>query len=134
MSMNSGHNGWRYGIALGSAALFFVSALFPTAAGLTGDPGSLPRWWGTADVALAFVLGLLAFVLALITQNRISESARQSTYRTYRALTHGILVLLIVFFLAGSRIHWTQCATGFAWRTWLLLYSLPAWFTLLKSR
>jgi hypothetical protein len=43
------------------------------------------------------------------------------------------LVLLVIFFLAGDRIVWINCLTGFGWRASLLLYTLPAWLTLLEK-
>jgi hypothetical protein len=43
-------------------------------------------------------------------------------------LLHAILLMLVIFFVAGDRIKWTQCLTGFAWRAWLLVYILPCWF------
>ena len=55
------------------------------------------------------------------------------SYRTYRVLIHGIFVMILVFFLAGDRIVWINCLTGLAWRAWLFLYCLPAWFTALRT-
>jgi hypothetical protein len=48
-------------------------------------------------------------------------------------LIHGIFAMLVVFFLFGDRIVWTNCLTGFAWRAWLLLYGLPAWFSVFTA-
>jgi hypothetical protein len=62
------------------------------------------------------------------------KQAEDESYRAYRILIHGIFVMLAVFFLFGDRIVWSNCLTGIAWRTWPLLYSLPAWFTALSSR
>ena len=42
--------------------------------------------------------------------------------------------MLVVFFLAGDRIIWSNCLTGFAWRAWLLMYTLPAWMTAVLQR
>ena len=39
----------------------------------------------------------------------------------YRVLLHGILAIIVVFFLFGSHITWINCITGFAWRAWPLL-------------
>jgi len=74
-------------------------------------------------------------VLAVMAaaQGRINKQADDATYRTYRVLTHGILVMLVVFFLAGERITWINCLTGFGWRAWLLLYALPSWFILVRA-
>jgi hypothetical protein len=42
-------------------------------------------------------------------------------------------VLLVLFFLAGDRIAWNIGLVGLAWRAWLLLYTLPAWYTALRT-
>jgi hypothetical protein len=44
-----------------------------------------------------------------------------------------IFALLVGFFFFGDRIVWSNCLTGFAWRFWLLLYGLPAWYALVGS-
>jgi hypothetical protein len=59
-------------------------------------------------------------------------AVEDATYRAYRVLIHGIFVVLVVFFLAGDQITWTNCLTGFGWRAWLLFYALPAWFPALR--
>jgi len=64
---------------------------------------------------------------------KISKQADDATYRAYRILIHGIFIILAVFFLAGERITWINCLTGFGWRAWLLLYALPSWFTIVKA-
>ena len=48
----------RRAFALAAAILFVLSWVFPVGAGLVGNPTILPRWWGTVDVALAFVVAL----------------------------------------------------------------------------
>jgi hypothetical protein len=48
-------------------------------------------------------------------------------------LIHGILVLIVVFFLAGDRIVWINGLPGIAWRSWLLLYILPEWFAVISK-
>jgi len=92
------------------------------------DRDTWPKWWGTLDVAIAFVLAVLAFAVVGFGQRRVDKQAEDASYRAYRFLTHGILCLLVVFMLFGDRIVWGNCLTGFGWRAWLLLYCLPAWF------
>ena len=82
---------------------------------------------------MAFVLAAMVLAVMATAQGRINKQADDATYRTYRVLTHGILVMLVVFFLAGERITWINCQTGFGWRTWLLLYALPSWFILVRA-
>ena len=120
---------WRRRFAVVAAIVFCISSVFPVIAGLSHDAESFPEWWGPLDVSIALVLALLAFVVMGLTQGKVTKQAEDASYRAYRILIHGIMVILVVFFLFGDRINWANCVTGLAWRAWLLLYSLPAWFT-----
>ena len=124
---------WGRPLAIATAAMFCISAVFPVVAGLSKNTAAFPKWWGTADVVLAFVLAAMVFAVMVAAQGKISRQADDATYGAYRILIHGILVMSVVFFLAGDRITWINCLTGFAWRAWLLLYALPAWFTALRT-
>jgi hypothetical protein len=123
--------GWARPLAIAAAAVFLVSSVFPLVAGFIKDTESWPKWWGTLDVAVAFLLALVAFVIAGLTQGKVTKKAREASYRAYRALAYGLPAIFIVYYLFGDSIIWSQCLPGFAWRTWLLVYSLPAWLTLL---
>ena len=120
---------WSRPVAIGAAVLFFLSWIFPVTAGVSKDTESFSKWWGRLDVGLAFVLVILTFVIMGIAQGKVDKQAEEASYRGYRILLHGILVMCVVFFVFGDRVTWTNCLTGFAWRTWLLLYALPAWLT-----
>jgi len=124
---------WSRPLAVATAAVFCLSTVFPVVAGLSKNTGAFPKWWGIADVVLAFVLAARAFQLMVAAHGKISRQAEDATYRAYRILTHGIFVMLVVFFLAGERITWINCLTGLGWRAWLLLYVLPSWFTVVKA-
>jgi len=119
-------------LATVTAAVFFVSLVFPVAAGLSHDTATFPKWWGALDVSLAFVLAILALVILGLAQGKVNKQAEDMTYRAYRVLIHGVFAMLVAFFLLGSRIIWSNCLTGLAWRAWLLLYALPAWLTALE--
>jgi hypothetical protein len=114
--------------------VFCISSVFPAVAAFVRDRESWPQWWGVLDVVLAFCLGVLAVAVLGIAQGKLTKQAEEASYRAYRLLTHGILAVLLVFFLVGDRIVWSNCLTGFAWRAWLLLYCLPAWFTTFHAR
>ena len=116
-----------------TAVVFLISCLFPLAAGLSKNTAAFPGWWGAADVGLAFFLALIVIVLMALAKGKVDQQAADSTYRAYRFLIHGIFAMLVVFFLAGDRIVWANCLTGFAWRTWLLLYCLPEWLALWRA-
>ena len=117
-------------LAGATAVAFLISYLFPLAAGLSKDTASFPKWWGAADVSLAFLLAAMVIGLMAMAKGKVDQQAIDSTYRAYRFLIHGIFALLVVFFLCGDRIVWANCLTGFAWRFWLLLYCLPEWLAL----
>jgi|SRR5215469_12633809 len=121
----------RWGRPLGVfvAAVFAVSSMFPVTAGLSKDTASFPKWWGTMDVGIAFFLAALAMVIMALAGSNFSKQVEETTYRSYRVLLHGLIAMLVVFFLWGDHIVWKYCLVGLAWRAWLLLYGLPSWFT-----
>jgi len=119
-------------LAIVTAIVFCISSVFPAVAAFVHDRESWPHWWGVLDVGLAFVLAVLAMAVLGIAQGQVTKQAEEASYRAYRLLTHGIFAGLLVCYLdysTGGRIVWSNCLTGFAWRAWLLLYCLPAWFT-----
>src|SRR5215813_15166418 len=124
---------WSRPLAVATAAIFCISTAFPVVAGLSKNTGAFPKWWGIVDVVLAFVLAAMVFAMMVAAHGKISKQADDATYRAYGILIHGIFVILVVFFLAGERITWINCLTGFGWRAWLLLYALPSWFTIVKA-
>jgi hypothetical protein len=124
---------WGRRLAVVAVAVFLVSLVFPVAAGLSHNTASFPKWWGTLDVSLAFVLAAVVMVILGLAQGNVSKEAEDASYRAYRVLIHGIFALLVAFFLLGSRIVWPNCLTGLAWRAWLLLYALPAWVTVMMK-
>ena len=107
--------------------------MFPLVAGLSKNTASFPEWWGTMDVAVAVILAILAIALLGLVGGNVSKQVEEVSYRAYRFLLHGILVVCIVYQLAGDGIVWPNCLPGFAWRTWLLLYCLPAWITAFRD-
>jgi hypothetical protein len=119
----------RRAIALTAAILFALSWAFPVGAGLVRNPTSLPQWWGTVDVALAFVVAVGAFVIQGLGHGNVDKQVERTTYRIYRSSLHALLVVGVLVMLAGDRIKWANCATGFLWRTWLFFYILPWWLS-----
>ena len=117
----------RRAIALTAAILFVLSWIFPVGAGLVKNPTDLPQWWAIVDVALAVVVAVGAFVIPALAHGKVDKQAEQTAYRIYRRSLHALMVVGVVVILAGDRIKWAYCATGFLWRTWLFLYILPWW-------
>ena len=123
-------------LAIVTAIVFGISAVFPAVAAFVHDRESWPGWWGVLDVGLALVLAVLAMAVLGIAQGKVTKQAEEASYRAYRILTHGILAGLVVCYLdysTGQWIVWGNCLTGFAWRAWLLLYCLPAWSTTFRG-
>ena len=124
---------WSRPLAIATAIVFCVSSVFPVVAAFVTNRETWPRWWGVLDVAIAFVLAMLALAVIGCAQGKLNKSAEDASYRAYRVLIHGICITLVVLFLVGDRIVWSNCITGFAWRAWLLCYGLPAWLTVLGA-
>jgi hypothetical protein len=118
---------WGRPLAFATALVFLISSPFPIAACLVPDTTSFPVWWGAVDVGIAFALAALAFAVVALAGTSPGRPVESATYRIYRAQIHALIVGMVVFFLAGDRIIWANCLTGFVWRGWLLLYTLPAW-------
>ncbi len=124
---------WVRPFAFAAAILFLLSWVFPVGAGLAKDTSAFPTWWGTVDVAVAFVLAIAVFGIQMLVRGKVDKQAEDATYRIYRTMTHGIIAVAVLVMLAGDRITWANCATGFLWRTWLALYILPWWLAALRS-
>jgi threonine/homoserine/homoserine lactone efflux protein len=85
--------------------------VFPVVAAFVKDTQSLPKWWGILDVGIAFILVVLILMIQAFARDRVSQQAKESSYRAYRILLHGIFLMLLVFFIPGDRIIWTWCLT-----------------------
>lgn len=88
---------------------------------------------GVLDGIIAFAVVIMAMILHARTQGKVTKDEHEAAYRVYRVLMNAILGLLVVFFIFGDRIAWTVGLVGLAWRAWLLLYTLPAWYTALRT-
>ena len=115
---------WPRTLALTAAILFVFSWIFPVGAGVARNTDIFPQWWGPVDLTLALVLAISAFGIQTLAHGKVGKQAERTTYRIYRSSLHALLVVGALVMLAGDRIKWANCATGFLWRTWLL-YILP---------
>jgi hypothetical protein len=106
--------------------LFAASSGFPLAASVV-PPLAVTRWVGVLDVTLAFLVVLVGIRIVLAAAAPSAEDNRRAI-ATYRAIASVPLVLLVVFFVAGTHVRWDVLLPGLAWRGWLLMYSLPAVF------
>ena len=95
---------WGRRLAVATAIVFSISAIFPTVAAFVRDTEPWPNWWGVLDVSLAFFLAALAFAVLGLARGKVNKEAEEASYRAYRALTHGILAVLVVFYFLGDRV------------------------------
>ena len=85
----------------------------------------MPAWIGIADVGLAFILVVVAFLMEVVIKGEVADEIVHDSYRIYRGMAMLPLLLLVLFFLVGDAIRWNVLLPGLAWRYWLLLYVLP---------
>ena len=82
---------WHRPFAFVAAILFLLSWVFPVGAGLAKDTTAFPKWWGTVDVGVAFVLAILSFGIQMLVRGKVDKRAEDATYRIYRTFTHGMI-------------------------------------------
>ena len=124
---------WGRTYAVAVAFVFLISLVFPLTAGLSKNTAFFPGWWGPLDVAIAFILAIMAFGLVALARGRVTKTVEGATYRAYRVLIHVIFALFVVFLLFGDQIRWSNGLPGIAWRAWLLLYLLPEWLSVMRT-
>src|SRR5215831_13723600 len=103
---------WSRPVAIAAAIVFFISSAFPVVAGLSKNTASFPKWWGMVDVGIASVLAFLAILILAIANGKVPKQAEDASYRAYWVLIHGILAIIVIFFLFGDRVTWSNCLTG----------------------
>ena len=101
-----------------------MSTCFPLVAAVLNSPDR-PRALGLADVAVAAVLVTFVGILHARASPLVTDHDRVRAWRAMRRVMSIIPVLLIVFFLAGSRISWQVLVIGLAWRFWMFAAVLP---------
>lgn len=112
-------------LVLFTTGLFAVSTLFPIVAAIA-QPDPTPLWAGAADVALAFVASVCAFIVAQRAGERFDEGVVRTAFRIYRGGATVLLALISIFLVVGDRIGWHILLPGLAWRAWLMAWVLPA--------
>ncbi len=90
------------------------------------------KWVGYWDVLVAAGLFAVTFWIEFNIRKRIHPDAILVSYRVYRGGASLLLVLLSIFLVIGDRVEWNILLSGLAWRTWLLVYALPAGVTAWK--
>lgn len=119
-------------LLVGGAGLFAVSSVFPAAASLL-PVERLPKWVGVVDVVTAIVLVALGMAIVSRKPNDFTVPVVASSFRIYRGLASTLLILLVLFFVAGESVKWSILLPGLAWRGWLLAMALPSWLSLWQT-
>ena len=111
-------------------ALFALSTAFPVVASLI-PAKAVSRGLGVADVAIALALLMTGVYVVSTTPPASAETDRRAV-SWYRHVGAVPIVLLVIYFTASSLVSWDVLLIGLAWRSWLLMYSLPAALALLQ--
>lgn len=72
-------------------------------AGVAKDTSGFPKWWGAADVTLAFILAVFAFAIQTHVRRKVDRQAEETTYRVYRTATHAFILTAGMVMLAGVK-------------------------------
>ena len=112
--------------------LFVVSTAFPVTATLM-PATAVSRTMGLLDVGVALVL-VATGVYVVSAKTPTTPENDWRAIACYKVIGTVPLVLLMVFFIAGSRVRWEILLPGLAWRAWLLMYSLPAMLAMARLK
>ena len=91
----------------------------------------LPPWGGPLDVAIAFTLVATSFLI----WRRAGNRAGIEEFR----IGHGVAAIVPALALAAmwwyrEALDFNVLLPGLAWRTWLVLYTIPSALALVSSR
>jgi hypothetical protein len=123
---------WRV-VVLVEAGLLVVSMtllLSASTAAVPLEPGQL-RWQGVIDVATAFAVAVAAIVVTVKAAALVDDEARRLSYGIATVLP---ALLLVSMWLFQDRLRWNVLLPGLAWRTYVLLFSLPAALAVWRPR
>jgi hypothetical protein len=115
------------------AILFGVSVtllMWASTLTLEIEPGTL-TWQGIVDVGSAFFLVLLGAVLTVRANQLVGQTAIRVAYGTATLL---VPLMLVVMWLYAGSLLWNVLLVGLAWRSWLVLYTLPAAIAVWRPR
>lgn len=80
-------------------------------------------WQGVVDVVTAFAIVMLAMTLRVKANKPAGPSTLQISYNVATALT--VVILIALWLFAGRIRGWDVLLPGLAWRTWVVLQTLP---------
>jgi hypothetical protein len=86
-------------------------------------PGALPRWGGVVDVAVAF---LLVGWLAALHVKYGHAISRTGLVQSSQVIAFLFPLVFVGLWLAADRLTWNILLPGLAWRSFVVVQSLPA--------
>lgn len=119
---------WGRGIILLWGIMYSVSAALLLRASVSPERG--PLWLGIIDGLLAFIL---VFTMAAISRIARGTIAPQTLARSYQIGIYLPAVLFAALWVLRDHFDWNILFPGLAWRTWLILFILPAILGLWKT-
>jgi len=116
---------WRLVVLFGLGLFCMSVALLLVA---STSPGRIEAWqltWlGGLDVLTAFAVAIIGILIYAKAWNRVGNSERQISYRLATALP--VTMLLAMWVFANRIMWWDVLLPGLAWRTYVVLQTLPA--------
>ncbi len=82
---------------------------------------AFPKWWGIADVVLAFVLAAMVFAVMVAAHGKINRQAGDATYRTYRILNSRNIRAAGGVLRGRRTVHMDQLSNR-VWLAWLVAF------------
>jgi hypothetical protein len=123
---------WRMVVLL-EASLLVISVtllLIASTAPVAFEPGQL-TWQGVVDVVTAFAVVLAGIGVTIKAAVLVDDQARRLSYGIATVLP---ALLLVSMWLFQDRLRWNVLLPGLAWRTYVLLFSLPPALALWRPR
>jgi len=106
------------GLLVISVTLLLIASTTP----VPFKPGQL-TWQGVVDVATAFAVVITGIGVTLKAGALVDHEARRLSYGI---ATVPPALLLLGMWLFQDRLRWNVLLPGLAWRSYVLLFSLPA--------
>jgi hypothetical protein len=110
------------GLCGGSTALLAVASVCRC---------SPPRWVGVVDVAAAFALTATAGIVWTEGHRAVDVAARRVAHDI---TTTAVPAACLVLWVLRASVDWNTVLPGLAWRSFLVLHSLPAAVALWRGR
>ena len=114
-------------VLAGATVLFVVSVSLLLFASTHRE---IPRWGGPVDGGVAFAVVAVSMWIYTKAAGKIAGKTIEICYPIAATLPAAILLAMWIF---ADRIIWNVLLPGVAWRTWLLLCTLPRAVALVRN-